>query len=202
MQFSESTSSIAFDYFEVMRFPPDGRDILNLHGHDATFSARLLEDGTGIVVTEPLLPTYFLNNIAEMHSMDPFPVEKKIDYLGKLDKYKVLPDQQRHTTIYFPDGIIGTTDYIGADKESTNRQTDLLLFSNLFQCNVKSVTDDEDGEVLCYYGYWKIGVKGTTKKKTWLRDHDVDSAANKMNKLKITKKKGVNESKHEYMDDR
>jgi hypothetical protein len=62
------------------------------------------------------------------------------------------------------------------------------------------VTDDEDGEVLCYYGYWKIGVKGTTKKANWIRDIDVDSTASKMNKLKITKKKG-SESKHEFMDE-
>ena len=199
MQFTESTSTIVYDYFEVMWFPPDGRDVLNLQGHDATISAKLLDDGSGIVVSEPLLPTYLLQNITDMHQMDPFPTEKKIDYLGKIKKYKELPDQQRQTTIYFPDGITGTTDYIGADPESTNRRTDLLLFSNLFQCPVKSVTDDDDGDILCYYGYWKIGVKGTTKKKSWKRDIDIDSAASKMKKLNISKKKekGATESKND-----
>jgi hypothetical protein len=200
MQFPDPGGSMVYDYFEIMRFPPDGRDVLILVGHEPTVSAKLLEDGTGMVVTEPLLPSYLWQNLSEMHHMDPFPKEKKIDFLSKVKSYKELPEQQRHTTIYFPDGIVGTTDYIGADPESTDPRTDLQLFSNLFHCPVNSVTDDEDGEVLCYYGYWKIGVKGTTKKANWHRDIDVDSTASKMNRLKIAKKKG-NESKQKDGDE-
>lgn len=189
MQFAEEDTSLVYDYIEVIRFPPDGRDILNVKGQDASISAKLLPDGSGIVVTEPLLPTYLWQNMAEMHAMDRFSKEKKIDYLGKVKKYKELPEQDRQTIIYFPEGIIGTTEYIGSDQESTNRQTDLELFANLFHCPLESVTDDEEAEVLCYYGYWKIGIKGTTKKSSWTRDADIDSAAEKLKKLNLSKKK-------------
>lgn len=198
-QYSDPFVPMVYDYFDIMRFPPDGRDVLNVKGHSSCISAKLLEDGTGMVVTEPLLPSYMWQNLAEMHEEDPFPKEKKIDMYQKVKDYKELPDNLRHTTIYFPDGIIGTTDYIGADLGSTERRTDLELFSNMFHCPVESVTDDTDGAILNYYGYWKIGIKGTTKKVSWTNDADVDSAAARMHKLKLTSKKG--QSKTDGMDE-
>ena len=80
-QYSDLFNPVVYDYFDVIRYPPDGRDILNVKGHSACISAKLLEDGTGMVVTEPLLPSYMWQNLAEMHEEDPFPKEKKIDIM-------------------------------------------------------------------------------------------------------------------------
>ena len=198
-QYTDPYTPMVYDYFDIMRFPPDGRDVLNVKGHTSSILAKLLDDGTGMVVTEPLLPSYMWQNLAEMHEGDPFPKEKKIDMLGKAREYKELLSKERTTTIYFPDGIIGTTDYIGADNGSTERRTDLELFNNMFFCPVQSVTADKDGVILNYYGYWKIGVKGTTKKVNWTSDVDVDSTARRMDKLKLTSIKG--ESKIDGMDE-
>ena len=199
-QYSDPYLPMVYDYFDIMRFPPDGRDVLNVKGHTACISAKLLDDGTGMVVTEPLLPSYMWQNLAEMHEGDPFPKEKKIDMLGKARDYKESPSKERQTTIYFPDGIIGTTDSIGADSGSTERQTDLELFSNMFFCPVQSMTADKDGVILNYYGYWKIGIKGTTKKVSLTNHADIDSAAARMHKLKLTSKKG--ERKTDEMDEK
>jgi hypothetical protein len=195
MQYQDPFVPMVYDYFVIMRFPPDGRDVLNLQGHDACFSAKLLEDGTGMVVTEPLLPSYLWQNLAELNDQDPLPKEMKIDILGKVQAYKESAEQYRRTTIYFPDGIIGTTELIGADYESIDRRTDLELFSNIFHCPIKSVTDEDDGNVLCYYAYWKIGVKGTTKKVKLAREIDLDSTAQKFKNLNLTTKKASQSKK-------
>jgi hypothetical protein len=186
---------MVYDYFEVMRYIPDGRDILNLKGKRSVVSAKLLENGTGMVITEPLLPSYMWQNLPELNEGDRFSKEKKIDYLGKVKLYKESGENLRQTTLYFPDGVIGSTEYIGADFDSTERGTDLALFDNMFYVPIPSVTEEDDAEILCYYGYWKIGVKGTTKKLNWNSDADVDSAVNRLGKLRLTKKKG--ESKTE-----
>ena len=194
-RFPDAKGAMVYDYFEVMRYIPDGRDILNLKGKGAIVSAKLLQDGTGMVISEPLLPSYMWQNLPEMNDGEEFSKEKKIDYLEKVKLYKESGEKTRQTTIYFPDGVIGSTEYIGADPDSTERGTDLALFDNMFYVPIPSVTDEDDAEVLCYYGYWKIGVKGSTKKLKWNSVADVDSTVSRMVKLRLTKKKG--ESKTE-----
>ena len=198
-KFPDQDGSMVYDYFEVMRYIPDGRDILNLKGKRSVVSAKLLEDGTGMVITEPLLPSYMWQNLPEMDEGDPFSKSKRIDFLGKVKLYKESGEHLRQTTLYFPDGVIGSTDYIGADPDSTDRGKDLALFENMFYVPIPSVTDEDDAEILCYYGYWKIGVKGTTKKVNWHSDADVDSTVSRMVKLRLTKKRGESKTQDEPM---
>jgi hypothetical protein len=198
--YSDPDGKVVYDYFEVMRFAPDCRDVLELPNNKATVSAKLLEDGSGMVVSEPMMPTFLWNNLAQMHEEDAFPQPKKVDFIGKIQAFEQAGEKQtRHTTIYFPDNIIGTTEFIGSDPLSTERSTDLELFLNIFNVPLPSVSRDEDADFLCYYAYWKIGVKGTAKKVQWGSDSDpMGTTMAKLGKLGISKPKKIAESKNDF----
>jgi hypothetical protein len=147
----------SFDFFEVMKTVSDPRDI----GDYAVF-AELLPNGSGMVVSEPLIAPYFIQNVKEWNKKDPFELCRLKDYNSKMARYRELQKKVRLTTIHFPAGIVGTTDFIGGKENSSRKQVELETFRTIFDCQAKMLAFGD--KVKCFPNYfitWKIGVKGT-----------------------------------------
>jgi hypothetical protein len=185
-KFEDTDGSMIYDYLELIRFSVDIRDIMPDGNKPAAMSAKLLEDGTGMVVTEPMLPLFFLRNQEEINESDPYPVAKQADIKQKVDYYNSRSERPlRQTIIYFPEGMIGTTEYIGSDTSSTERSKDLELFSSIFNIPpTEGIPDELD--FFGYFAYWKIGIKGSAQKIGWSKQEEELFKMNvKFKKLKL-----------------
>lgn len=179
---------IAFDYFEVIKFCHDPREI----SRESILTAELFEDGTGMVVKEPLIPSFFINNIKELSTYgsdkNGWGATRKRDYNKKMKAFE-KEKQYRLTTIHFPKNIIGTNEFIGHKKTSTSdrKNVELRVFSNIFE--FWHVVGNSKQLYPMYYAFWKIGIKGTMddlslQKKS---DEQVDDACSGFKGLSMQK---------------
>ena len=174
--FEHSKLDIAFDYFEVIKFCHDPREV----SQGSIVTAELFEDGSGMVVKEPLIPAFFLKNIIELSNdgsdKNGWGGSRKRHYNKKMKPF-ASQKQYRSTTILFPQNIVGTNEFIGFKKKSERKNIELRVFSNIFQF----WTSLQGTEQLfpMYYAFWKIGIKGTMsylkKMMKKLMKHAMDS---------------------------
>lgn len=193
--YEHKTLEIAFDYFEVIKFCHDPREI----SRGSILTAELLEDGSGMVVKEPLIPAYFIKNIEELSENGSdktgWGLTRKRDYNKKMKVFYALQKQYRTTTIHFPHGITGTNEYIGFKKKTERKNIELRVFSNIFEF-WHTLTDTEQLYPM-YYAFWKIGVKGTNDDLSIKKHKDeaVDDACSGFDRLGLNKNNPKNGTK-------
>jgi hypothetical protein len=168
--FNDKKGSRSFDFLEVIKTVSDVRDIGNFD-----VSAELLADGTGMVVTEPLVSQCLLQNVEEWNKKDLFDISRSRDYNTKIGEYNNLPKKVRLTTIKFPFGTIGTTDFIGGKKESS-RKEELHTFNTIFDCEATLKAFGKTKKFPSYFITWKIGVQNTLQNLSLL-PKNIDGAA-------------------------
>jgi hypothetical protein len=174
--FADVEKKIAFDFFEVVKLVNDPRALVNTSLDKLEINAELFEDGTGMTIEEPLLPTFMIENIEDMDtSYDKWETTRILDYNSKISQYNHLEDKKRRTYIYFPPGVIGLTDFIGAKKDSLRSKVELQLYSNVFGLKF-NVPNGGQVTMPSYYILWKIGVKDSVEKLT-LRHQQKDTSA-------------------------
>jgi hypothetical protein len=156
--FVDTKRTQSFDFFEVMKTVTDPRDIGNFD-----VFAELLPDGSGMVVSEPLVAPFFVHNVKEWNTKDPFAVSRLKDYNSKMNLYKSIPKKVRLTTIKFPFGTVGTTDFIGGKRNSSRKQVELHAFNTIFDCEANMAAFGKVKKFPNYFITWKIGVKGTVE---------------------------------------
>lgn len=115
--YEDARLNIAFDYFEVIKWCHDPRDVTV----GSILSAELLSDGTGMVVKEPLISQFFIKNIDELStkgSDKKWGATRRRDYGRKMKLFHSLASKNRLTTLHFPRNIIGTNEFIGSKRKS------------------------------------------------------------------------------------
>jgi hypothetical protein len=108
----DTQQKLSFSSSQVQKLVFDPQDILaNSDGID-NISAKLLPNGTGIVVTERRkMLAFYAENLEQMKNTEHFQEEAlETDYHVKMEKYH-KGNITRMTTILFPNGIIGTKEY-------------------------------------------------------------------------------------------
>jgi hypothetical protein len=172
MKNHDGGKKMTFDYIEVKKYLVDARDVLPAPGRPVKIKAELLPDGRGMVVSEPMLATYFETDVKQVNAKEPFSQAKKVAYIEQTVKHKAadISARVRKTYIYFPDHIVGTTEHIGGIEHSLNKSIDLKLSYNIFK--LSTVYDSKNTVVTqAAYAYWTIGVKGSEN----IMEFDVDS---------------------------
>jgi hypothetical protein len=165
-----SATKMSFDYFEIIKQVGDPRDIISTNGAKPNVSAELISDGSGVIISEPMIPTYWVNNIKQVCKGDEFARNKKVDYIDKLAKYRESAPKLRKTRLIFPQGVVGSTEHIGGRDSAISKGTELQLFTNFFKAPLR--INENEANFLTYYAYWKIGVKGSAKKVEF--EHDIE----------------------------
>lgn len=172
----------------MIKFCHDPREV----SQGSTISAELFEDGTGMLVKEPLIPAYFLHNIVELSNdgsdKEGWGGTRKRDYNKKMKEYHASANQSRTTTINFPAGIVGTNEFIGHKKKSSRKHIELRRFSNSFQMWTSLSTVDQLFPM--YYAFWKIGIKGTMDDLSLAKqaNEEVDDACSGLERLTMNQK--------------
>lgn len=164
MKNHDGGNDMTFDYMEVSKYLVDARDVLPAPNRPVKIQAELLADGRGMVVSEPMLATYYETDVKQVNVKEPFNQAKKVAYIEQTVKHKAadVSARIRKTYIYFPNNIIGTTEHIGGVEHSLNKSTQLELSFNIFK--LATVYDLQNTVVTqAAYAYWKIGVKGSEK---------------------------------------
>jgi hypothetical protein len=175
MKNHDGEEGYSFDYIEVKKYLNDPRDAIAAPGLPVKIKAELLEDGRGMVIYEPMLATYFETDVRQINAKYEFNKAKKVAYIEQTMKHKEKEstDRIRKTYIYFPDNIIGTTEYIGGVEHSLKKRTDLLLSFNLFKLPI--TLSKKVQAVQASYAFWQVGVKGSEKIMEF--DHDANNSA-------------------------
>jgi hypothetical protein len=179
---------IAFDYFEVIKFCHDPREV----SQGSIVKAELFSDGTGMIVKEPLVPAFFLSNIMELTTegsdTDGWGGTRRRDYNKKMKAF-ASQKQYRTTMIHFPQNIIGTNEFIGFKKKSDRKNIELRVFSNIFQ--FWTTLQGTEQLFPMYYAFWKIGIKGTMDDLSLEKkdDEEVDEACTGFKNLNMQQKK-------------
>ena len=164
MKNHDGGNDMTFDYMEVNKYLVDARDVLPAPGRPVKIKAELLPDGRGMVVSEPMLATYFETDVKQVNVKEAFNQAKKVAFIEQTVKHKAadVSARIRKTYIYFPNHIVGTTEHIGGVEHSLNKSTELELSFNIFK--LATVYDLHNTVVTqAAYACWKIGVKGSEK---------------------------------------
>jgi hypothetical protein len=115
------------DVVSVYRCAVDARDA-------ASIKAEMLEDGTGILVSQPSVPTFLIKDVKQMHGLEKnegFTESLMRDHLitaNAIEKRKERQTQQ--VEFRFPPGITCNTKHFG------NKATDNRLRNNKRVCTV------------------------------------------------------------------
>jgi hypothetical protein len=104
------------DFMEIQKFMYDPRDAMSIMS-DTVVKAELMEDGSGIIVTEPMLPKFVVSNRSTIEQITgDWHEEKSTDYIEKMEKYEKNIRNYRYTKIFFPSEVIGTTENIRGNR--------------------------------------------------------------------------------------
>jgi predicted RNA-binding protein with TRAM domain len=132
------------------------------------FQGTLLEDGSGIIITEPTIPGYMWDNVNEIQKLidadstgvcEPSLLTFKT-IRTDLKKHREL--QTTQNTYLFPDGVTCNNEFFN---KQTRRSSQLDLDTEMFVHGQK-IGESEDGEAIiqyCSFIVFKLGIDGAGK---------------------------------------
>jgi hypothetical protein len=131
----DKKTKVGHSHYELIRWVPDPRNLMWSSHVTAKINAELTDNGTSMVVYEPMVLNFGdLNDSEEMqmesnmHTSD----AKQLDCFNAINVYKAKPESEkvRRNLIWFPEGITADTTLVGQQPGSNKNK--LETFKKLF----------------------------------------------------------------------
>jgi hypothetical protein len=159
------------------------------HSGPNRVKARILPDGSGIVVTEPIVPNFLIHNLKEIWSKeedeDRCP-QCIIQHSATANSIKLKSKRQtKTTTMKFPSDVKCLPGFF-------NKKTDGTIDTHVrvIETAMPGATDVDDPNLVLYYLFWKVQVDMECKVITLLEEEEEDEMAlalKSMSRMKVSK---------------
>jgi hypothetical protein len=154
--------------------------------------ASLLADGTGITVTEPTVPFYFIQNAGQIYDLEGAKACESTARTHAIAATGIKTNNNRQikqVTLKFPDGITCNNDNFN---KSTTKDGSLKLKNNLRMMPVQMDKDDKGDPITTTiaFVFWKVSIDGEARHlnadAASDSDEDLDDAFKRMQNMKIS----------------
>jgi hypothetical protein len=153
------------DVVYLIKSVHDTRDLEN----KKNFKLELVEDGTGVILTEPVLPYYILHNLVEIQEMEH--PEEQCNATARahgVHSTEILqnPERMVRTTLYrFPDEVSCNLDYVNFDIDRVGQTATLNSRILVQHYRPPGFDTSRTGPLPLFLPmiFWKLAIDGSDK---------------------------------------
>ncbi len=139
-------------------------------GDSKNIKAELLEDGTGMIITEPVLPHFLLHSVNEIHQQEGTRTCLWTTREHSAQATSIIRggDERRfkRTLLRFPTGVVCTLDIYNTheERDSPNGlKTNCRFLFSWFQTGTPSIGLNGNMPVVNPYVFWKLVIKNSER---------------------------------------